>query len=189
MNEFKGKKGYTDIIQLPVPGAQPQRYALDILESFENICYARAYNNGNTHSEYHIYLINEGSEPVRVRESIYYDKDNMGNETIQRFSGRPDEVKALYDSCVNKRKVNNTAIIAKIEADKTQAEAKKIEATAISKRALKQAECNTAKYKAVGELKQLLLECKDIHSLLKDKVASKLINDITAYDLITKYIA
>lgn len=126
--------------------------------------------------------INE--EKVRFNPSIEIQKeDSMGKPTGEiGFNANYDAVYAKYLEVVHKYE---QCIQIGIEQNK----AKEIETIAMSKRTLKIAECQTAKYKAVGELKQLLHNCKDVQSAMKDKVIRQLINDVTTYDLIIKYLA
>ena len=185
LNYYVGKKGYTDIIQLPAPGAQPQRYALDILESYENILYAKAYNNVNTHSEWHVYTVNDNNELTRIREGIYYDKDNLGKETIQRFIGRPEEVKALYNTCVEARKVTNTATIAKQLRDEAQAEAYKAKAKEAERIKLLQNTRIDLRADVVKQLSTLTLD-KPLTKVLGDKKVKAAVDTLVIIDELYK---
>lgn len=166
LNYYVGKKGYTDVIQLPAPGAQPQRYALDILESFENICYAKAYNNNNTHTEYHVYFIDDNNKAVRARnEGIFVDGE--GEKSIVRFSGKPNEIKDLYDQTVDVRKQENLSKLAK------QLHDKEVEAAEI--KALKEAERIKLLQNARIDLRADVV--KQLSTLTLDKPLTKVLGD------------
>ena len=181
LNYYVGKKGYTDVIQLPVPGAQPQRYALDILESYENILYAKAYNNVNNHSEWHVYTVNDNNELNRIREGIYYDKDELGKETILRFVGRPEEVKALYNTYVEARKVTNAATIAKQQQLEAQAEADKAKAKETERIKLLQNTRIDLRDDIVKELSKLTAD-RSLTKVLGDKKVKVAVDNIVMID-------
>ena len=164
-NYYVGKKGYSDVTQLPHPDAVPYRYPLKILESFENICLAEVDN------EVHIYFMS-GNTAERGAEGPWRDEGGH-----LKSMGTSKELKSLFDRTVEARKKKNENREA-IQAQSEEKERRIAEhEAAVERKEARSKEWITTKKALQAQLKELK-EGKTLRQQMKNSKVRDIIFDL-----------